>query len=351
MKAFFRKKGVKVVGCIILVLALTVAVCNGVFAYVASQEQLGTAQCDTWSPDQSFRPDDAKQMDMGQEPFKILCLTDIHIRNHATFGAPLGVNMVLDAAGRVQLKKMIQREKPDMIVITGDTVLTKWNDISLKSFVKFMDSFQIPWAHIYGNHDAEGRADKAKLSDVLLESQYGLFRCGPEGMDGMGNYLVNLQRDGKTAYSLFFMDDGTYRTTDGKQTDGGVSKRQIQWYEWALNATEQQNGTSVPSMAFLHVPVPEYKMIEDGYTQGQRGENSCTAAENDGFFDVFRQRGGTHMFAGHDHANNFISSYQGVTLAYVTKSSYNCYFTSKALGGTVVTIGTDNTATVENIGF
>lgn len=351
MKSFFRKKAIRIIAVIVTVILLIVAVSNSVFAYIGLQRQYGVAQCDPWSPDDSFNYEDVQKISMGDEEYKILCLTDIHIRNHATFGAPFGVNMVLDAAGRMQIKKLINKEKPDLIAITGDTVLTTWNDISLKGFVEFMDGFEIPWAHVYGNHDAEGRADKSKLSEILMDSKYGLFECGPDGMDGMGNYILNLERAGKTAYSLFFMDDGEYRISNGKRTDGGVGERQIQWYEWAVNGIKNANGTSVPSMAFFHVPVPEYKVLNDGYAQGQRGEDSCAAEENDGFFNSFKSAGGTHMFVGHDHANNFVTSHDGVTLAYATKSSYNCYFSSKALGGTVITIDRNNAVKVENKTF
>lgn len=351
MKSFFGKKAVKIVISVFVAVFTIVAVCNGVFAYVGLKEQYGVAQCDEWNPTDSFRVEDVQKMDMGKDDFKILCLTDIHIRNHATFGAPLGVNLVLDAAGRVQIKKLINKQQPDLIVITGDTVLTAWNDISLKNFADFMDSFEIPWAHVYGNHDTEGRADKAKLSEILLESKNGLFECGPDGMNGMGNYILNLERNGKTSYSLFFMDDGEYRVSEGERSDGGVGERQIQWYQWAMNGINNANGASVPNMAFFHVPVPEYKMVENEYAQGQRGEDSFTAKTNDGFFNSFKEMGGTHMFAGHDHSNNFVASYQGVTLAYATKSSYNCYFTSKALGGTLITIKPDNTVMVENKSF
>ncbi len=51
---------------------------------------------------------------------------------------------------------MIKRENPDLIIVTGDQVLTKWNDIATQQFADFMDSFKIPWAPVFGNHDMEG---------------------------------------------------------------------------------------------------------------------------------------------------------------------------------------------------
>ena len=34
-------------------------------------------------------------------------------------------------------------------------------------------------------------------------------------------------------------------------------------------------------------------------------------------------------------------------MAYMTKSSYNCYFTSKALGGTLLTLDKNNNVNIE----
>lgn len=347
MKRFFQKTPVKVILCILLALILIVAACNAVFAYVALQEQKGTAVCDEWSPADPYQPGYAQQLDIGAGDYKILCLTDIHIRNHGTFAAALGVNFILDGMSRIQLKKLINREQPDLIIVTGDIVLTAWNDICMQQFADFMDGFEIPWAPVYGNHDYEGRADKAKISEILLSSKYCLFQCGPDGMGGMGNYILNLEREGKPVYSLFLLDNGQYRITDGEITSGGVNQSQIEWYQWAVGGIAKQAGKTVPNMAFMHVPVPEYEALESGFSQGQRGEGTSTAVRNDGFFDAFRENGGTHLFAGHDHNNNFITSLEGVTLGYVTKSTYNCYFTFDALGGTLLTLDQNNQVSAE----
>ena len=351
MRAFFSKKPVKVILSVAAALVLVVCACNAVFASVALKEQKGTAVCTPWSPDDPFTQDAVQTLEIGEGDFTILCLTDIHIRNHGTFAAALGVNFLLDGMSRLQLKGLIEDVCPDLIIVGGDTVLTAWNDICTEQFCEFMAEFDIPWAPVFGNHDYEGRADKAKLAEIYENAENCLFRSGPQGMNGMGNYALSLTRGGAPVYTLFLLDDGQFRITDGEITDGGVGEAQIAWYEWTVRGVNALAGGTVPSMAFLHVPVPEYKEITGGYTLGQRGEDSCTSAENDGFFDAFRENGGTHIFAGHDHNNNFVAQYEGVTLGYMTKSSYNCYFTFDALGATVLTLDADNRVHTEIVEF
>lgn len=342
LKKFFSFKAVKIIVAVIAVLLAVAAICNAIFASVALKAQKGVAVCDEWSAQDVYTPDYAQEIDAGDGDFKILCLTDVHIRNHATFAAELGVNFILDGMGRIQLRQLIGQVQPDMIIVGGDTVLTAWNDICTRQFCDFMEQFAIPWAPIFGNHDYEGRADKAKLAEIYEESEYCLFQSGPAGMDGMGNYIINLTRNGEVVYSLFLFDDGQFRVTDGQITDGGIGKNQIDWYRWAVNGIRETSGKEVPNMAFMHVPVPEYKALTSDFEMGLRMEDPCTAAVNDGFFDVFKANGGTHMFAGHDHLNNFVAEYEGVKMCYFTKSSYNCNFSFKALGGLVVTIDPNN---------
>ena len=51
----------------------------------------------------------------------------------------------------------ICEKKPDLILMTGDNIYGEFDDsgASLRKLIAYMDSFQIPWAPVWGNHDNE----------------------------------------------------------------------------------------------------------------------------------------------------------------------------------------------------
>ena len=231
MRKKISSKAKKIIAVLLAIVVAIAAVIGGVniyFSYLGKQEQHGTATGDpAWSADQTFDISRLQSLDMGDEDYKVLVITDIHLKNQATFAACLGVNYVLDWAGKIALDNMVEEVRPDLILVLGDTTLTDRNDIEYERFVKQMDSYQTPWACVFGNHDDEGRADKAKLVDILNTSEYGMFQYGPENLHGAGNYAIRLTRDGKTEQMLFMMDSGSSLEFEAK-TDG-INEQQVAW--------------------------------------------------------------------------------------------------------------------------
>lgn len=260
-------KAIIIVSAIILILAIIVGSFNIYFAVLGSEEQTGVARGTAWSPDMPYSEREKITLDMGGEDYKVLILTDIHLKNSGTFAAFLGINYILDWTSKGALDKLVEKTDPDLILILGDSVLTDRNDIETERIVSYFDSYEIPWACVFGNHDDEGRADKAKLVDVLETSKYGLFTYGPEDLHGAGNYVIELTRGGKTSYAMFMMDSGSSKEFEAK-TDG-INEKQVQWYEWNMEAMKSECGEYPANMAFFHIPLKVYEDLNT-FEQGER---------------------------------------------------------------------------------
>lgn len=343
------KKIIITLSVFVVVLALVIAIPNIYLTQVGKQLQTGTPSGYEWSADDTYDTQKLTSLDMGEDEYKILVLTDIHRKNHGTFAAELGINYLLDGISEIAIKNLVKKASPDLIIVLGDTVLTDRNDIETEKFADFMDSFKIPWACVFGNHDDEGRADKNKLAQILADSDYGLFEYGPEDLHGAGNYVLSLERGGQTQYAVFLMDSGSSHEFDAK-TDG-INEKQVSWYEWNMHAFKDKLGEYPENMAFFHIPLKIYTEFDSDYIVGERKEDSYPGNIDAGLIDSMLSLNGAYIMTGHDHSNNFVVDYNGIKIGYATKSSYNCYFTMGMTGGTLITIDKDNNTTQQIVEF
>lgn len=60
---------------------------------------------------------------MGSDDYKILVVTDIHLKNRATFAGWLGVNQLLDLAGKIALDGLVDEADPDLILLVDGNQL------------------------------------------------------------------------------------------------------------------------------------------------------------------------------------------------------------------------------------
>ena len=94
---------------------------------------------------------------------------------------------------------------------------------------------------------------------------------------------------------------------------------QIAWYEATSARIEQEAGRKPNALMFFHVPLHEFaEAVEAGCPlTGFRLEDECPARDNAGMFDAVLHRGDVcGIFAGHDHANNYVTEYRGVALGF-----------------------------------
>ena len=78
---------------------------------------------------------------------------------------------------------------------------------------------------------------------------------------------------------------------------------------------------------------------------GVQYEDVGSYSGEDNVFAAVKAAGHTRLIlAGHDHIDNWVISYEGVTLAYGLKTGSACYWRPQLSGGTVVTVSADGIA-------
>lgn len=235
------------------------------------------------------------------------------------------------------VKALVDKHKPDMIVLTGDNIADDSSHFVLSAMINLFDSFEIPWALVYGNHDRKSLVSMREMSYLLEKSEYCIFKTG-DLYDRYGNYYYNIKLRGEAVRSLIFMDSARTNFTE----------EQVEWYRDTVNKIAEENGKVLPSLVFFHIPIPETVDAHELYEKnpeigtGVIQEEICEQDENTGFFDAVRELGSTEaLIYGHDHVNNTIISYEDVLFCYGTKTGPNSYYDPEIQGGTLITVTKD----------
>lgn len=227
---------------ILIILAALIAVPNIYLYAIGKDIRTGGAHGYEWSEDAPFEQQKTAKVEAGDGDFRILVLTDVHRKNHGTFAAELGINYLLDFVSKLAIDNLVKKTDPDLILVLGDTVLTQRNDIETQKFADQMDGYKIPWAPVFGNHDDEGRADKAALADIYSNSEYCLFDYGPEDLHGAGNYveyLGLLADNGEYAKAMSLVESRRFHPWEGGE---GKATRRYKRLKCALAADCERKG-------------------------------------------------------------------------------------------------------------
>lgn len=294
--------------------------------------------------------------------FKILQITDIHILNDAK----------KDAKAFKTITAMVETAKPDMIILTGDLTSEKENFTAFKTGCAFLESFNIPWAFVFGNHegldipyaeneviDPEKIADRQTLSDYLESLPNCIYEAGDENVDGMGNYYYNVKNENdEVITSLIMMDSHSYDEVNSGYDH--FHENQVEWYENTVKTIAKEvNGDEsnvVPSLVFFHVPMQEYMTA---YDEAKGTENRLwgfrfpnedgTPAADDQMFEKMVELGSTKgCFAGHDHMNNYSVMKDGIRLTYGLSCDHNIYVVP-VRGGVLINVKNDGSFTTRHL--
>ena len=234
------------------------------------------------------------------------------------------------------IKESVKQSNPDLILITGDFIYGEFDDDGewFSKLVLYMNSLEIPWAPVFGNHDNESMMGVTwqcnmfekfeensayfevafsefkglypefekfeKLSDM---KNYCLFKRGD--LTGNGNYSIGIVQDKQLIKTVYMMDTNyckrAYKDTrvtdengnyliyntnevdeNGKptvKTDNGFGSDQVDWLNTSSANIDKTLGYTVTKFLGIHIQLNQfwYAAIESGY----ENDDGDSSNEND----------------------------------------------------------------------
>ncbi|ODV84254.1 hypothetical protein CANARDRAFT_8931 [[Candida] arabinofermentans NRRL YB-2248] len=272
--------------------------------------------------------------DRTSRKFKILQVADLHFSTghgecRDTFPAVEG-ECLADEKTLKFLEHVLDIEKPDLVALTGDQIFGEASPDAQTAMYKAVAPFikrQIPFAMTFGNHDDEGSLSREQLMKLVSSLPYSLSVPGPDGVSGVGNYVLSVSpSSGRTDYnalSIYFLDSHKYAQGPKQKGYDYLKEDQL---EFVMSKSEDVKGKNdlvkgsinkkispynPLSMAFFHIPLPEYRNFKNEETGAKRKvigsyKEAVTAPfHNSGMKQMLSEVGVSVVSVGHDHCNDY----------------------------------------------
>ncbi|MBP5600346.1 MAG: metallophosphoesterase [Lachnospiraceae bacterium] len=341
------------------------------------------------------KEDDHYSITVGGD-LKIMQLTDIHIGG----GFWTYKN---DKKTIYEVITMLQKEAPDIVVLTGDNTyclpgigynggFTANNIMVAKTLITIFDHEGVYFTTVFGNHDTEaldyaGRARVGALYEsdfskyCFFESEY----TDPDAktVPSVTNQIIKLKdKEGNVIKLLLLIDSNAYQTTGLISSIKGqydvIHDAQVDWAKEETNKLSKEaglpEGEYLKALCFMHIPVGEYQaareevesnnLVNTQVIGGDWDEKVCygglhddskTPVDQDKFFEVMCEETNCveAIFCGHDHVNDAVLEYKGVMLSYGYSLDNEAYgdkimYSGLQRGATVITVNEDGSFTQQH---
>lgn len=246
----------------------------------------------------------------------------------------------------------LDAEKPNLVVFTGDQIKgyssfflgekgKKGVESTIKALIKPMEDRGIPFTMTFGNHDGEAALKNNEQFEIYKQSPMFVY-ADPAEENDKGTFCLNIS----DKFLVYLFD--THSKAEGGGYSG-INESQLNWYR----ATRDSYEAPLPSLAFQHIPTPEFfdviKRVKrftkgcvraygdhknefyslDPQNSGDgdfMGESPAAPFKNSGEVDAFLEKGEMlGLYVGHDHNNSFVSDYKGIDLGYTQGAGFNVY--------------------------
>ncbi len=250
----------------------------------------------------------------------------------------------------------IKREKPNLVVFSGDQIWGIYNFFgnkdkirkSLSEITKPVRDAGIPFAVCFGNHDRQvGMTDEEQFE--IYKTLDGFIGEDTPGIDGCANQVIEITQNDEVKYLLYLIDSHTSLSVGYDH----VHQNQIDWYKQTRDSYEAKYGKCIPSVVIQHIPVPEVMQLlsetsskTKGAVQGFRNhagkwyvlnrdlvnkegfmkESPADPMENGGEFDAMAEKGDVKgIYFGHDHDNSFHGKIKNIDIGYTQGAGFHVY--------------------------
>lgn len=300
-------------------------------------------------------PDFIVEVEEGRNPV-ILQISDTQIIDAAQVRPGEGGASSYYATNKMEerlfcfMRETINAVQPDLILITGDLVYGKFDDngTSLLALIDVMESFEIPWAPVLGNHDSESRKGVDWQCEQLENAEYCLFK--QRELSGNGNYTVGIAQGGRLTRVFFMMDtNGSGEASAESLANGhtynnfvGFKNDQIDWFmeigaqinelspetkvSFAFHIQLYQFNNAFAKYGFNNTDIDDNPISIDWHPDKEDGDFGYIGANLKGAWDqnnaVFRKMleiGVDSIYVGHEHNINASVVYNGVRFQFSQK--------------------------------
>lgn len=268
------------------------------------------------------------------------------------------------------VKALIEKVKPDLIVLTGDQIKgygiyfnfgseRKNADTTLTNLLKPIAESNIPFTAVFGNHDEFGSATKDFQWSIY--NRYENFIGENFDVD-----FVEIKDGDDTKFVVYLFD--TVLDSEGHYVN--LSSETIKKFKDIQEALFKKCKKYVPAIAFQHIPPEEiYSCLkasdkpQKGYFQGAgkysdkyytmpdyakndrsfMGENAAVLCNTKEQLDALCKHNDVKgLYFGHDHNNSFVVKYNNLDLGYTQGCGFNVYGPGKNRGGRVFEINSED---------
>ncbi len=260
--------------------------------------------------------------------------------------------------------------KPDLVLFTGDNILgnhlldARFGDRQIASgkaatmqimkesihhICAPLEKRRIPFAMIYGNHDDMNLVSKDEQADIYRSYSMCLPMNNRNGRVDCDTYNIPVYSNNgeKLMFNLWMLDSAWYDRKEDKCYQA-IKPETVEWYkQTSAELKAENNGVSVPSLMFAHIPLPAItNLIEQcgqndigalktdkgwfrlrpDIARGSMKEYPCILENDNGLFEAVLESGDVKgIVSGHDHRNCFEGKYMGVEFIQTSCASFRCY--------------------------